>query len=197
MVAGVTEPLGIPQAPTIDPRARTAASLSGEPSLLQDQTWDGSVAGLWTLVARIPDPEIPVISIVDLGIVRDIHLTDGSVTVTMTPTYAGCPATEVIRHEIETTLRAVGINSVTVQLQLAPAWTTDWITPAAREALRRYGIAPPCAVAESNRPVHFRPACPRCGSHQTALLSAFGATPCKALYRCNACREPFDFFKPL
>jgi ring-1,2-phenylacetyl-CoA epoxidase subunit PaaD len=165
---------------------------------LETLTWDGSNAGLWQLLAQIPDPEIPVISIVDLGIVRAIETTAQGVEVTMTPTYAGCPATEVIKAEILEVLHAVGIAAAAIRLQLAPPWTTDWIAESAKEALRRYGITPPCAVGtDRTQTLRFRPACPRCGSHQTALLSAFGATPCKALYRCESCREPFDFFKPL
>lgn len=160
-------------------------------------TWDGTLDGLWQVLAQISDPEMPVISIVDLGIVRAIDLTNDGVVVTMTPTYAGCPATEVIKADIQQALRARGATA-TIRLQLAPAWTTEWITPAARDALRAYGMSPPCAVsADRGQTLQYRPACPRCGSHQTALLSAFGATPCKALYRCTACGEPFDFFKPL
>lgn len=160
--------------------------------------WDGTEADLWRLLGEIPDPEIPVVSIVDLGIVRAVELTPEGVIVTMTPTYAGCPATAFIQSEIATRLRAAGIVRPVIDVQLAPAWTTDWITPQAQDALRAYGIAPPCAVAaDGARPLAFRPACPRCGGHHTALLSAFGATPCKALYRCESCREPFDFFKPL
>ncbi|MGD9603309.1 MAG: 1,2-phenylacetyl-CoA epoxidase subunit PaaD [Gammaproteobacteria bacterium] len=161
--------------------------------------WDGTQAGLWQVLAQISDPEIPVISIVDLGIVREVALHGDAVTVTVTPTYAGCPATDAIRQDIVHALQAVGLATVQVHTRLSPAWTTDWIALPAREALRAYGIAPPCAVAAADtpRPLRFQPRCPRCHSPRTALLAPFGATPCKALYRCEACREPFDYFKPL
>ncbi len=160
--------------------------------------WDGSIGGVWTLLAEISDPEIPVVSLLDLGIIRDVAHTPEGVTVTLTPTYAGCPATEVICADVKAVLAEAGIAHVTVRQQLTPAWTTDWISAKGRVALQDYGIAPPCAVAaERTQTLQFKPACPRCASHQTVCLSAFGATPCKALYRCETCREPFDFFKPL
>lgn len=165
------------------------------PAATQDRAQDQ--AAVWAVLATVPDPEIPVISVVDLGIVREVDVGAAGARIVITPTYAGCPATEVIRADIIHALAAAGIAPVTVETRLAPPWTTDWIGPAAREALRAYGIAPPCAVAPGETALTFRPACPRCGSHRTELLSRFGATPCKALYRCAACREPFDFFKPL
>lgn len=167
------------------------------PAVTQDPALDE--AAVWAVLATVPDPEIPVISVVDLGIVRDVQVDANGVRIVITPTYAGCPATEVIRADIAGALAAAGIAPVSIETRLAPAWTTDWIGPAAREALRAYGIAPPCAVAqgEATQALAFRPRCPRCGSHRSELLSRFGATPCKALYRCAQCREPFDFFKPL
>lgn len=163
-------------------------------------TWDGSEAGLRAILGSIPDPEIPAISLVDLGIVRELHC-DGqarTATVVITPTYAGCPATEAISREILRVLESAGVVAPRVETRLAPAWTTDWITDTGREALRRFGITPPCTIAgNQTRALQFRPACPRCGSHQTEQISAFGATPCKALHRCLSCREPFDYFKPL
>jgi ring-1,2-phenylacetyl-CoA epoxidase subunit PaaD len=157
-----------------------------------------SVEDAWRVLQSIPDPEIPVISITDLGIVRKVDGDVNELTVTVTPTYAGCPATEVIREEIVRALQAAGALRVTVRTQLSPPWTTDWINAAAQTALREYGIAPPCATASDKvQGIAFKPACPRCGSHASELLSPFGATPCKALYRCVACREPFEFFKPI
>ncbi len=157
-------------------------------------------AQAWGILNRVPDPEIPVISVTELGIVRDVRADDDLVHVIVTPTYSGCPATEVIERSIREALTAAGATEVRVTTQLAPAWTTDWIEPAAQEKLRAYGIAPPGerATAEA-QPLQFVPrvACPRCGSADTERLSQFGATACKALYRCRACREPFEYFKPL
>jgi len=165
------------------------------------------VAELWRWLAEIADPEIPVISILDLGIVRDIAWTrsdDGpSVRVTVTPTYSGCPAIGVIQREIVALLHARGIADVTIAVAYAPAWTTDWLTAHGREQLRAYGISPPRvrAVAHADdaidltRFVDERAACPRCGSEDVTLTSRFGSTPCKALYACASCKEPFDHFK--
>ena len=157
-------------------------------------------AQAWDILNRVPDPEIPVISVTELGIVRDVLVADDGVEVVVTPTYSGCPATEVIEQSIREALAAGGAREVRVQMQLAPAWTTDWIAPAAQEKLRAYGIASPGVVAVGGtRPLSFVPriGCPRCGSSDTERLSQFGATACKALYRCRACREPFEYFKPL
>lgn len=160
----------------------------------------------WAVLRAVPDPEIPVISVVDLGIVREVNVDGDQVHVVVTPTYAGCPATEVIARDIVDALRAAGAATVRVDMRLAPAWTTDWIDADARTRLRAYGIVPPQAQqpsAASERPLRYVPQaaalidCPRCGSGDTERLSAFGATPCKALYRCRACREPFEYFKPL
>ena len=161
---------------------------------------------VWQLLAAIPDPEIPVISIVELGIVRDVEWRGEELVVTVTPTYSGCPATEVIAADIERAIAAGGFARHRVETRLAPPWTTDWIAPAAREKLARYGIAPPgCATGGENRVIDTRAlrrtattpvSCPRCGSMDTRELSRFGSTPCKAQYRCEACLEPFDYFKP-
>jgi ring-1,2-phenylacetyl-CoA epoxidase subunit PaaD len=157
----------------------------------------------WDVLARVADPEIPVISVTELGIVRDVSADERAVEVVVTPTYSGCPATEVIERSIHDALRAAGAPSVRVRTRLAPAWTTDWMAPAAKEKLRRYGIAPPgaCEAQDSQpaRPLTFVPRvdCPLCGSRQTERLSRFGATACKALYRCLDCREPFEYFKPI
>jgi ring-1,2-phenylacetyl-CoA epoxidase subunit PaaD len=159
-----------------------------------------SSRALWEVLGHVPDPEIPVISVTELGIVRDVRCTGGAVEVIVTPTYSGCPATEAIERAIRAALIAAGASSVTVKTQLAPPWTTDWIDARARARLRDYGIAPPGhAPAADAQPLSFVPRvdCPRCGSRDTERLSQFGATPCKALYRCRACREPFEYFKPL
>lgn len=159
--------------------------------------WNGTAEGIWALLEQVPDPEIPVISLVGLGVIREVKVDGAHVEVVFTPTYAGCPATEVIKADIHAALTAAGVSRCTLQIQLSPAWTTDWIAPEARTALREYGIAPPAAVSGTLHTLNFVPACPRCGSRRTERLSAFGATPCKALHRCLACAEPFDYFKPL
>ncbi|GIL05505.1 MAG: phenylacetic acid degradation protein PaaD [Betaproteobacteria bacterium] len=154
----------------------------------------------WEVLARVADPEIPVISVTELGIVRDVRADDDTVEVVVTPTYSGCPATEVIEQSIAAALREAGARDVRIETRLAPAWTTDWIAPAAQEKLRRYGIAPPGASERADeQPLAFVPRvdCPLCGSRNTERLSQFGATACKALYRCRDCREPFEYFKPL
>ncbi|QIK97077.1 phenylacetate-CoA oxygenase subunit PaaJ [Sphingomonas sp. HDW15A] len=138
---------------------------------------------IWAVLADVPDPEIPVVSIVDLGIVRAV--TDHEVTIT--PTYSGCPATAFIERSVREALDASGYRDVTIKTTLSPAWTTDWISEAGKDALRRYGIAPP-ELAKSAT-------CPQCGSSDTEEVSRFGSTPCKAQWRCKACLEPFDRFK--
>lgn len=161
-------------------------------TLTTDQAWD--------ILDRVPDPEIPVISVTELGIVRDVRAEDGGFEVVVTPTYSGCPATETIERAIRDALTAAGARTVRVRQRLSPAWTTDWIDADARERLRAWGIAPPGErPAAATQPLAFVPrvACPRCGSSDTERLSQFGSTACKALYRCRACREPFEYFKPL
>lgn len=147
----------------------------------------------------VPDPEIPVLSVVDLGIIRSIVLAaDGALRVGVSPTYTGCPATAVIRADIAAALEAAGFARVRVLDVLSPPWTSDWISSEGRRKLAAYGIAPPPAPVASVRALSgagTRVACPRCGSDDTELLSEFGSTPCKALHRCRACREPFDRFK--
>ena len=163
-------------------------------------------------LAEVPDPEIPVISIVDLGIVRGVELSDSGVcTVTLTPTYSGCPATEVIAIDVREALSNMGCSSIIIKTQLSPAWTTDWMNDETKAKLREYGIAPPhvsgvagvtspslqrigLSAIGGRRPMDV--ACPRCTSLSTETLSQYGSTPCKAQYRCLACREPFDYFKP-
>jgi ring-1,2-phenylacetyl-CoA epoxidase subunit PaaD len=159
------------------------------------------VVDAWAILRGIPDPEIPVISIVELGIVREVTLSGTSVEVAITPTYSGCPALHAIEEDIEARLREGGYRAVKITQQLSPAWTTDWIAAPARERLRESGIAPPQAAAPTAaQPIrlHARAiACPQCGSRNSERLSEFGSTACKALYRCIDCREPFDYFKPL
>jgi len=163
-----------------------------------------SVAEVWRWLEDVPDPEIPAISVVDLGIVRDVSWSgDGAeptLHVAITPTYSGCPATRVIERDIVRALRERGIERVVLDRKLSPAWTTDWLTERGREKLRAYGIAPPQERSDGapqtiSRFVETTTACPRCGARDVTCTSAFGSTPCKALYRCNVCLEPFDHFK--
>jgi ring-1,2-phenylacetyl-CoA epoxidase subunit PaaD len=159
-----------------------------------------SVEQIWRALETVPDPEIPVVSVCELGIVRDVRVDDMGTTVIITPTYSGCPATEAIERAIRETLEQAGAAPVRVERSLSPAWTSDWITPAAAEKLRAYGIAPPGAAQPVSGLVRFverAPACPRCGGKRTQRLSEFGSTACKALYRCTDCAEPFDYFKPI
>ncbi|MFY9510669.1 MAG: 1,2-phenylacetyl-CoA epoxidase subunit PaaD [Rubrivivax sp.] len=155
-----------------------------------------NVEQAWAVLDTVPDPEIPVLSLRDLGIVREVLAQGDTIEVVLTPTYSGCPATEVIADSVHAAFAAAGCSEVTVRHRLAPAWTTDWISEAGRSKLRDYGIAPPGAAQTiSIRPRNI--VCPRCASGDTERLSAFGSTACKALYRCRACREPFEHFKPL
>lgn len=169
-----------------------------------------SVEQIWAWLAEVPDPEIPVVSVVDLGIVREVAL-DGddengsACVVTITPTYSGCPAMTVIAEDVRAALQARGVERVRIATRLSPAWTTDWMSAAGKDALRGYGIAPPVqqvidisALAKGVKRHAIRQpevACPHCGSMHTRLTSQFGSTPCKALYQCLDCREPFDYFK--
>jgi len=151
-------------------------------------------------LTEVADPEIPVLSIVDLGLIREIAWDADTCVVTITPTYSGCPAMEVIESDIRGVLQARGISSVRVESRLSPAWTTDWMTEKGHEALRGYGIAPPGQKAIdisglTRRNPDVVVPCPLCGSGHTRLISHFGSTACKALYRCNGCGEPFDYFK--
>ncbi len=155
---------------------------------------------LRALLARIPDPEIPVLSIIDLGIVRHVREdADGRWYVALTPTYSGCPATEAIRINVRAALDAAGFTDVILEEVLSPPWTSDWLTSDGRRKLRAFGIAPPQQSVSSPRALWPWPLvpCPRCDSRATERLSEFGSTPCKAHYRCNSCGEPFDYFKCL
>jgi len=166
---------------------------------------DDRLATAWVVLDTVPDPEVPALSLCDLGVVREVRLRDaaegGGIEVVLTPTYSGCPATEVIAESVSAALVTAGLGPVQLSQRLAPAWTTDWISEAGKRKLREYGIAPPGHLAAGGeQPLRLRPrnvACPRCGSANTERLSAFGSTACKALHRCLACREPFEYFKPI
>jgi len=171
-----------------------------------------TIGAVWQALAGVPDPEIPAVSIVDLGILRGVAWDAGdpaAVVVTVTPTYSGCPATELIMTSIRDALTAAGLARIRLEIELAPAWTTDWITPEGKRKLREFGIAPPdgARAASTNatidvagisplRRAKVAVPCPRCGSKETRLVSQFGSTACKAQYRCLSCLEPFDYFKP-
>jgi ring-1,2-phenylacetyl-CoA epoxidase subunit PaaD len=149
-------------------------------------------------IGAVTDPEIPVLTLDDLGVVRAVtREPDGTIAVTITPTYSGCPAMQVMALDLQTALAAAGFENARIITTLSPAWTTDWMSPAGREKLRAYGIAPPAAKA-TRRALFGEEAslaCPRCGATQTRKISEFGSTACKALWRCEACLEPFDAFK--
>jgi ring-1,2-phenylacetyl-CoA epoxidase subunit PaaD len=176
---------------------------------------DVELARAHELAASVPDPEIPAVTLEDLGILRSVSREGDRIVVMLTPTYTGCPATQVIADDVRRALADGGLSGADVRLTLSPPWTTDWITPRGRDRLREYGIAPPGACAGGAAVVRFVPrggprgaasggiadtagsiACPRCGSAEVERVSEYGSTPCKALYRCTACREPFDYFKP-
>ncbi|WP_120503327.1 1,2-phenylacetyl-CoA epoxidase subunit PaaD [Sulfitobacter mediterraneus] len=143
---------------------------------------------VWGWLDSVPDPEIPVISLTDLGIIRDVQWQGDTLEVTVTPTYSGCPATSIINLDIETALRTKGIEKLSLKRQLSPAWTTDWLSESGKAKLEDYGIAPP-------RPAGGPQHCPRCKSAKVERISQFGSTPCKAQWRCQSCLEPFDYFK--
>jgi ring-1,2-phenylacetyl-CoA epoxidase subunit PaaD len=173
---------------------------------------DARLSALQARLSQVPDPEIPALTLADLGILRSVErdAQTGQIDVVITPTYSGCPATHWITEEVERVLQAEGFSQARVRLVYSPAWTTDWISEQGREKLLAYGIAPPSGsghaananISMREQPLHFLPrkpqaiACPLCNSTNTEQLNAFGSTPCKALYRCLSCREPFDYFKP-
>jgi ring-1,2-phenylacetyl-CoA epoxidase subunit PaaD len=176
-------------------------------SALTSKPSAADVASAWVLLDALTDPEIPVVTLRELGILRDVRASDAGLEVVITPTYSGCPAMGQIEDDVKALLQAHGLQGRVVT-QLAPAWTTDWMTETAKDKLRAYGIAPPHACASgatgAANVVHFaargaKPEvvnCPQCGSANTTETSHFGSTACKALYRCLACMEPFDYFKP-
>lgn len=147
-----------------------------------------STDDIWAWLENVPDPEIPVISILDLGVVREVVWNDDKLVLTITPTYSGCPAMAVIESDIKTELAKHSVTNIEIVTKIAPAWTTDWLTQKGRERLEQYGIAPP---QTAGNPQH----CPLCKSHDVEKISQFGSTPCKALWRCKTCLEPFDYFK--
>jgi ring-1,2-phenylacetyl-CoA epoxidase subunit PaaD len=201
------------------PTMQTAASPF---TVLAAPAADPTLVRAWSALESVPDPEIPVVSIRELGILRDVRRTaDGVLEIVITPTYSGCPAMEQIAADIAYALDKAGLAPYRIETVLAPAWTTDWISDTAREKLRAYGIAPPSGQCDGNGNgddnaapqartpathtirfvprtdvLHAMPACPRCGAAHTERLAQFGSTACKALYRCLECREPFDYFKP-
>lgn len=160
-----------------------AAKVAGKP--LAEKP---ALEAIWTWLSTIPDPEIPVISLTDLGIIRDVQWVGETLEVMVTPTYSGCPATSIINLDIETALRGHGIEHITLKRQISPPWTTEWLTDTGRAKLENYGIAPP---RTAGGPQH----CPHCKSTSVEKISQFGSTPCKAQWRCQSCLEPFDYFK--
>ncbi|MEO7152365.1 MAG: 1,2-phenylacetyl-CoA epoxidase subunit PaaD [Burkholderiaceae bacterium] len=167
-----------------------------------------AIGRAWAVLGDVLDPEVPALSVCDLGLVREIRIAPVGLSVVLTPTYSGCPATEVIERSVVEALDAAGLGPVHITWQRAPAWSSDWISSEGRHKLHAYGIAPPQPVDDSDGGDGMRPirivgrgadavACPRCGTAHTERLSAFGSTACKALYRCLACREPFEYFKPI
>jgi ring-1,2-phenylacetyl-CoA epoxidase subunit PaaD len=151
---------------------------------------------VWSWLEEVPDPEIPVVSIVDLGIIRRVSVNENGVEIEVSPTYSGCPATEVIETSILERVRNGGVESVVLKRVLSPPWTTDWISKSGREKLREYGIAPPVGSA-TMRELKGKPAvcCPRCGTSKTTVIAEFGSTACKASCKCDECLEPFEYFK--
>ena len=179
------------------PAIATAARCAGSREL-------PALAVVWDALASVPDPEVPVVSIVELGIVRGVAWDAGTLRIEVTPTYSGCPATDMINTLIRERMAAIGIAGVDIVYRLAPPWTTDWIAPEAKAKLAAFGIAPPHVVGNRIEVSGISPLrragvavpCPRCASARTTLLSQFGSTACKAQYRCTQCLEPFDYFKP-
>jgi len=176
-------------------------------ALVADTVQAARARAAWDVLSTVLDPEVPAVSVRDLGIVRDVIGHEDGLEIVLTPTYSGCPATEVIEHDVLAAIEAAGLGPARVSLRRAPAWTTDWISEEGKRKLTAYGIAPPGAAASPQDavPIRFfgrrvdaqRLACPRCGSFHTEKLSAFGSTACKAIYRCMTCKEPFEHFKPL
>lgn len=182
--------------PTPRPTVTTPAGVA------RPRPLDPASQRIWDIAATVTDPEIPVLTIADLGVLRSARIVNGRVEVSLTPTYSGCPALDAMRADVAAVLGARGYASVSVTVVLAPAWTTEWISAAGREKLRRYGIAAPAghaAPGQTSTPVRLRLAvpCPRCRSLNTREVSHFGSTACKALYECGSCREPFDYVKVL
>lgn len=168
-----------------------------------------AIAAARAVAGAVTDPEIPVLTLADLGILREVRFDGERLQVTLTPTYTGCPATQVIEQDVREALAARGWTDAQVRTRMSPPWSTDWISKEGREKLRAYGIAPPGPVSREHAPIRLaglartvqaaaptQPSCPRCTSQRVERLAEHGSTACKALYRCLACREPFDYFKP-
>ena len=157
------------------------------------------VKTIWSLLETVNDPEVPVLSVVDLGIIREVRIVEGHPEIVLTPTYSGCPAMDMIRMNIRMVLLEQGYTDIKLTTVLSPAWTTDWMSEKGKEKLVAYGIAPPMPLQTVCHPGLFHReeaiACPRCRSYHTTRISEFGSTACKALYRCEDCHEPFDYFK--
>ena len=145
----------------------------------------GNTKYIWELLNTVPDPEIPVISVVELGVIREVKFENDSLAISITPTYSGCPAVKTFMDDIKTCLTANHINNFELKIVYSPAWTTEWMTDATKEKLRKYGISPPSNIV----------ICPQCKSENTTLISEFGSTACKSLFKCDECLEPFEFFK--
>lgn len=162
-------------------------------------TADNTTGRIWKILEEVKDPEIPVLSVIDLGIVRDVRLNEDGAEVIITPTYSGCPAMDMITMQIRMELAANGFANAKVTTVLSPAWTTDWMTEEGKKKLKAYGIAPPNAKQQVCKQELFAPdegvQCPHCNSWHTHRISEFGSTACKSLYRCDDCKEPFDYFK--
>jgi ring-1,2-phenylacetyl-CoA epoxidase subunit PaaD len=158
-----------------------------------------SIETIWAVLETVTDPEVPVLSILDLGIVRDVKIREDEVDIVITPTYSGCPAMDTISMMIRMELLSRGVSKVNISQRLSPAWTTDWMSEAGRTKLKVYGIAPPNMMQSVCEPKLFAAAdavqCPQCNSYHTKRLSEFGSTACKSLYQCEDCKEPFDYFK--
>jgi ring-1,2-phenylacetyl-CoA epoxidase subunit PaaD len=157
------------------------------------------IKNIWNILEQVYDPEVPVLSVIDLGIVREVKLKNEEVEVVITPTYSGCPAMDVISMSIKMALLEIGYKTIKVTAVLSPAWTTDWMTENGKQKLKEYGIAPPNSKQQVCTPGLFAAGeavqCPHCNSYHTRRISEFGSTACKALYQCEDCREPFDYFK--
>ena len=157
-----------------------------------------TLQAIWDALNEVPDPEIPVVSLVEMGIVRNVKLLVNSVEVTMTPTFSGCPALKVMENDIEAKLHEIGIEKVTVRTTLSPPWTTDWISDEARAKLKAFGLAPPVKHGGNIEITFFDPiTCPYCDSTNTTIKNSFGSTLCRAIHYCNHCQQPFEQFKPL
>ena len=173
--------------------------------VIVDVASSSRVDAAWQVLATVLDPEVPAVSVRDLGIVRDVIDHDDVLEIVLTPTYSGCPATEVIEQDVLAAINTAGLGPARVSLRRAPAWTTDWISAEGKKKLLAYGIVPPGPATNAEVPIRFFPraaktvalACPRCGSLNTERLAAFGSTACKATWRCMACKEPFEHFKPI